>query len=667
MNFFEQQAKARSSSKRLMLLFGLAVVAIVLAIDLVVVIAVQMQARGDEVEAGALGRNILAQHPTLLVWTSLATLAVIGFGTLYKTASLRSGGGAVAREFGATLVDADTGNFAYRRLRNVVEEIAIASGVPVPEIYVLEHEAGINAFAAGYTPADAAVAVTRGALDKLSRDELQGVIAHEFSHVLNGDMRLNIRLMGTLFGILLIALAGQKVLENFRGGGRDGKAGAIVAVAIALMVIGYIGLFFGRLIKAGVSRQREFLADASAVQFTRQASGISGALKKIAALEVGSKLTTSGTEEVSHMLFGDGCGLSGMFATHPTLPDRIQRIDKRYDPREIEDLARRWADTVKVADGPDPPPGAEQSISGFAPRSASAKAPKARREAVTPLPAARAELVISAAQVSAQVGNPSDDDVGAAHGLSETVPELLRVSAYMQDRAAGLVLSLALAPDAALRTRQLELIGSALDGVQGEFAGKFHPEVVRLHPMLKLPLAALAFPALRRHPKQQLLRLVDALERVIHADGTVDLTEYCLATLVSHNVRDALEPARAKATGKRKLADRREAVASLLAVVAQHGNPDWEEANRAYLAGMGGIFTAQVPPYAPPADWQAALDQAWLSLNEVDGPSKALLVEAVTRAISHDGHMSVAESELLRTVCGCLYCPLPPMLTQQAA
>ena len=244
---------------------------------------------------------------------------------------------------GGVPIASDTTDFNLRRLRNVVEEIAIASGVPVPKIYVLEHEAAINAFAAGYSPSDAVIAVTRGALDRLNRDELQGVIAHEFSHVLNGDMRLNIRLMGVLFGILMIGLIGRKILEHGRFGGRNKGAGAILVAALVAMIVGYVGLFFGRMIKAGVSRQRERLADASAVQFTRQTTGLAGALKKIGGLDEGSRLNErSNAEEVSHMLFGDGVGFRGLFATHPPLVERIQELEPQFtrsaDARAVEEV-----------------------------------------------------------------------------------------------------------------------------------------------------------------------------------------------------------------------------------------------------------------------------------------------------------------------------------------
>ena len=321
MNFFERQAQARRMSGRLLALFALAVAGVVAAVVLAAWVG-----GGARTVGGA------------LFWAMLS-LGVIGLGSLYRIASLRGGGDKVALELGGTPVPGNPTDLDLQRLRNVVEEMAIASGVPVPRLFVLEKEEGINAFAAGYAPADAAVAVTRGALDRLNRDELQGVIAHEFSHVLNGDMRLNIRLIGLLFGILMISLVGRKILEHGSFGGRNKGGGAIVAAAIAALVIGSIGMFFSRMIKAGVSRSRERLADASAVQFTRQSAGLAGALKKIGALQAGSRLEHRGdAEEISHMLFGDGMGLRGLFATHPPLLARIQALEPGFNDEALARL-----------------------------------------------------------------------------------------------------------------------------------------------------------------------------------------------------------------------------------------------------------------------------------------------------------------------------------------
>ena len=282
------------------------------------------------------GRRLLRTRtgPYSIGAALLTTVFILG-ASLLRPQSCPPAAARVARQVGGTLVPADVQDPLRRRLRNVVEEMAIASGVPVPEIYVLEEEGGINAFAAGFTPSDAAIAVTRGALELLERDELQGVIAHEFSHILNGDMRLNIRLMGVLFGIMVLGLIGRLII---RGGyhtsiltsRRDRGAPVVLIIGLGLAILGGIGMFFARIIKAGVSRQREYLADASAVQFTRQSDGIANALKKIGGYSQGSLIREADPEEVSHMLFGAGSKLFGMFATHPPLVDRIQALDPNF-------------------------------------------------------------------------------------------------------------------------------------------------------------------------------------------------------------------------------------------------------------------------------------------------------------------------------------------------
>lgn len=286
MNFFQSQDDARRKTRSLILMFMLAVIAIVAAVNLVITALIINV--GDDAEAATLPDfNWIMNNLPLVASISLVTIGFISLSSLYKIASLSSGGGKVARSLGGTLITAESKDPLRRRLYNVVEEMAIASGIPMPEVYVLEQESAINAFAAGFTTGDAAVTVTRGTLETLTRDELQGVIGHEFSHILNGDMRLNTRLMGFLFGILVIGLIGRAVLNSARYGNirsdnsrRDGAA-AIYLAGLGLFLIGYIGVFFGQLIKAAVSRQREFLADASAVQFTRQTQGIAGALKKM--------------------------------------------------------------------------------------------------------------------------------------------------------------------------------------------------------------------------------------------------------------------------------------------------------------------------------------------------------------------------------------------------
>jgi len=642
MNFFEAQAQARSSSRRLVLLFALAVAATVVAVDGALLLALGAAADSDTwVEQGALA--FASEVSPALIAGAVLTVLVIGVATLYRVASLRSGGEAVARQLGASRVPEATRDPQLRRLRNVVEEIAIASSVPMPDVFVLEKEEAINAFAAGYTPSDAAITVTRGALERLNRDELQGVIAHEFSHVLNGDMRLNIRLMGVLFGLLVLGVCGRKVLEHTRGGGDSKGAGVFIAMALAIMVIGYVGLFFGRMIKAGVSRSREYLADASAVQFTRQNTGIAGALKKIAGLPAGSRLHAGETEEVSHMLFGDGVGYSSLFATHPPLFDRILKLDKTFRPEAFGTLARQWSKS--------PPNGLEEDVAlgltGESPRH---------------LPGARTELRVTPEAVSAQVGAPAADDFARAGAIHESLPEGLHEAASTPSHALGVVLALLLDADAAVRARQLAEIAERIDEGTAEGALSRFEAVRGLHPMLRLPLAAIAFPLLRRRPRPELHRFLQTCDVLIRIDGHVGLFEYCLAQLLRRQVLEALDPSKYHAIGKRKLAQCRQEVADLFSVVAQHGHDDEAAARLAFDAGVARVLHEGAPAYAPPRPWIPALDAALAALDHVDATGKQLLVEGLVAAISQDSRVAVAEAELLRVVCAALHCPLPAML-----
>jgi len=629
-NFFEHQAAAKRSTTRMVVLFALAVIGMVVAVDL----AVLLLLGGGEGTTG------------LLLVTTVGTLAVIGLGSLYRMASLRAGGEAVALQMGATEVPENTTDFQLRRLRNVVEEIAIASGVPVPKLYVMEHEAAINAFAAGYSPSDAAVAVTRGALERLNRDELQGVIAHEFSHILNGDMRLNIRLMGVLFGIMMLTYIGQRVLIYGRAG-RSKEGAAILVVALVALLVGAIGAFFGRIIKAGVSRQREMLADASAVQFTRQTAGLAGALKKIGGLHEGSQLTDKAkTEEVSHMLFGQGMPLSRLFATHPPLVERIRVLDPSFTPAKLQELGKRWERS--------PPDGRQEDLAmGLA--EAGSGPP--------PLPEAGHRFNVTPPMVSAQVAKPQDDDYRRAGSIVKSMPPPLRALASERDSVPALLLALLLDDRDEVASRQRQEVAARMGQATAARVLELHAQHVgSLHRILRLPLASLAFPVLRMRPRPQLESFIDTAHAMVHADGQVSLSEYCLATLLQHQVRESLEPSRSGRPGTRKPASVKHEFALLLAVVAQAGNDSPAEAQRSYLAGLHRILPRDHLPYQPPANGVVALDDVWEPLDTLAPMAKQVLVEAITAAVCHDNRVTVAEAELLRTICSVLHCPLPAML-----
>jgi len=647
MNFFEHQELARRQTRRMLLLLALAVAAIVVAVDVVVVCALGIDS-AQRADGGIAWGGLFA--------ISLFVVLTIALGSLYRIASLRGGGTVVARSLGGVAIAGESTDFAYRRLRNVVEEIAIAAGVPVPQIFVLEEEAGINAFASGFAPTDAAITVTRGALDKLTRAELQGVIGHEFSHILNGDMRLNIRLMGVVFGIVVVATIGRKIAEiSGRGRGKD-SAGPVF-FGLAVFAVGYIGIVFARVIKASISRQREFLADASAVQFTRQTEGIAGALKKIGGLAEGSKLASSDTEEVAHMLFGDGVGYAAAFATHPPLGERIRRLDPSFREDEFAAIAAAWSQPVRL--GVEAGDRADASIAGFAP--AGAKIPPSHENA-SRLPAQDAELNVSPQGIVRQVGNPGDDDRSVAHTLRSDMPKSLREAAYQAEQAMPLIFALLINEDAATAARQLALIEARYDSGTRALVENLARLIAPLHPMQRLPLAGLAFPTLRRRPRPQLTGFTVVLHGLIDADDRVTLGEYCLARLIGVQVIDALNPAATQAGGRLKLPELVSEVKDLLAIVAHYGHDDAADAARAYALGITEVLPDAPLAYAPPPEWALALDRALPQLDRLTPAGKELVVRALTRAIGADGRVSVAEAELLRTVCAALHCPLPPLL-----
>jgi len=625
MNFFERQRDLRRMSVRLVLLFAIAVVGIVAVVNVVALFAF-----------GAFSERPVNAWGIVGV-VSLLTAGAIALATLYRTATLRGGGGRVARELGGDYVPEDTTDPQLRRLRNVVEEIAIASGVPVPEVYVLQNEASINAFAAGWSTSDAAVAVTRGALERLNRDELQGVIAHEFSHVVNGDMRLNIRLMGLLFGILFLAIAGETIL---RAGAftrsRDEKGGGnpLPLIGIALIAAGWIGVVVGRIIKASVSRKREFLADASAVQFTRQTQGIAGALKKIAGLAPGSKLEAPKAEEVAHMLFGSGAKRQSLFATHPPLADRIKVLDPGFDPAQLQALAAVWAQ--------DPPVGMEEDLTlGLSERSGAPAAP-----------------TVTETDLVARVAAPTEASYRHAEALLASIPEDVLARARSVEHVIPLVLGLLLSGDPAVRGKQKSDLTARYGQQLAEAAEQEANALSTLDPVLHLPLAELAFPALRHRTEAEQQAVLEAIYALVNADGAISVFEYCLASMVAADMYQHMHPKPHWHTQRRSLRRARAEAVTLLAVLARESASDDEASFR---AGMAVAFPGEQVEFDPPARGVLELEQAWHALRELDAKGKELVVRAAVATIGHDRSLSTSELELLRTICALLQCPLPAL------
>jgi Zn-dependent protease with chaperone function len=533
-------------------------------------------------------------------------------------------------------VDADTRDARRRRLRNVVEEIALASGVPVPEIYVLEEESGINAFAAGFTPADAAVAVTRGALEKLERDELQGVIAHEFSHILNGDMRINIRLMGVLFGILVLAIIGRRVLihSRFASVGRNKNGAPLILIAFAVTAVGYVGLFFGRWIKAAVSRQREYLADASAVQFTRDPNGIGGALKKIAVYSQGSYLRAD-TEEISHMLFGNGSKML-FFATHPPIVQRIQRIEPGFQKEELDTLAARIM------------------------REQTRREEEAEQQGVQ---AQARRGPFDARDIIEGIGNPQFERILMAAALAAGLPDNVRQAAHSTEWAPEVIFYTLLDQDREIREQQLLAIAQHMGGESEAQVRALLSASGPVRPEHRLPVMEMAFPALKRRPPDflaQVLRTVDALSQ---ADKRLDVFEFLLARMIKRDLWESSNPHAARSSGSKSLAALRAEALTVLAVLARHGNDRPEAAAAAYQAGAAGLGETAAPfEETAPQDWAGALDFALPKLDQLRSKEKERLVEAMLAVVLHDEEIRPTELELLRVVCELIHVPLP-MLT----
>ncbi|MEZ5515024.1 MAG: M48 family metallopeptidase [Steroidobacteraceae bacterium] len=621
MDFYARQASARRQTRWLLAGFLLAVVLVVIAVDLVVAAAVRQQS--DQ----PVGHAIFV--------TTLFTLAIITGASIFRTFTLRDGGGAVARGLGGTRVDRGSSDPAHQRLLNVVEEMTIASGVPMPEVYVLENESGINAFAAGHTPANAAVAVTQGALQRLSRDELQGVIAHEFSHVLNGDMALNIRLMGWLFGLLAIAVIGRTVLRHSSGGGDSRRGhGGILVLAFAIMAIGYIGLFFGRVLQAAVSRKREQLADASAVQFTRNPQGLKGALVKIGGLGDGSRLVTADGEEVAHMLFATG-QVRRLLATHPPLIERIQALDPSFNVTDFERTAAL----------------AQREYLGVS---------AATSDAGLPASGLHGDVSAEPRRIADQVGKPETVHVRHAAELRADVPAAVAAAATSPELALPMLLASLFGAQPEVAARQREIVVQSFGSAVLPAIDSCRATLRTVSDQLRLPILQLLFPTLRRltlADRRRLFRTVNLLARI---DGQTDVFECALALMLGSALNDELIGTRRFTT--QTIAQLTAPVAAVFSVLATHGTASETAARRSYEAGLSVVLPRERPPYQVINNWPQQFANALQSLQSLHPYGKRALVEGLVKTIAHDERLSTAEAELLRTVCAVLRCPLPPLL-----
>jgi Zn-dependent protease with chaperone function/uncharacterized tellurite resistance protein B-like protein len=641
MDFFGRQAAARGRSRWLLGAFAVATGSVALALGFVLAMIVSVSTTPEgQIPSTAVDASVF-------ILAAMAVAAFIGIAALSRLAGLRSGGGPVAVSLGGERVTGLEQDPLRRRLHNVVEEMAIAAGLPVPEVYVLENEPGINAFAAGLQPSNAAVAVTRGALERLTRDELQGVVAHEFSHILNGDMRLNARLMGYVFGLVAVSMLGRVLLRGgaygsvrVRGGNRRGGNGAaaLMAAGVAMVVLGSLGVLAGRILQAAVSRQREVLADASAVQFTRNPAGLGNALKRIAASPLASSVRAVRREEIGHMLFASGRrSLAGLMATHPPVAERIRALDPHWKPGEA------------------PPPLPLPAESTVTAHEAAAQA----REAGGAMPGIPGLPGLDPVTAAALVGVV---DLAMAERMLAMVPEPVHRAVLEPEGAAAIVLALLLDARESLRSSQLALLEARLGSVASDRIAQAAGHLVDLAPTLRLALLDLASPALRHLPEARRDDLVHLAQRLIELDGLVSPREAALAAAL----QSRLSP---EGSGKPDP----EGALALLALLARAGHEDDAAAAAAWTEGAAmleaGSFPlpSPLPAYAKitaAAGAEAAGHAARLAA--MKEPHRQLLMAAMAQVASHDGIVRPAELQLLRTAATALGCPMPPLDVQGA-
>jgi Zn-dependent protease with chaperone function len=642
MNFFEHQDAARRSTTRLVMLFALAVLAIVVSIELLLAATMGYVTRHPD--TGAVNWAAVAD-PSLMMIALFGTLGIVGAGSAYKTAQLRAGGRVVAEQLAGRLLSPDTQDPIERRLLNVVEEMAIASGTPAPPVYLMDAEDGINAFAAGFSPDDAVIGVTRGTATRLTRDELQGVIAHEFSHILNGDMRLNIRLIGLLHGILIIGMLGYFVLRSsFYSGamgrgrrGRDNSALPILAIGAGLAVIGFAGTFFGNLIKAAVSRQREFLADASAVQFTRQPDGIAGALKKIGGFSAGSSVRHPNAPEASHMFFGRATsGLSAMFSTHPPLAERIRRIDPSWDgelPAAV------------------PAIGADEDVRAGRPLGVAAFAGSPRRASETDV-----------RQAVAQAGQPTPKHLAYAARLIETLPDSLISAAREPYGARAVVYALLLDRRDDMRAQQLARLDAEADPAVFEETRRLWPHVASLDHRHRLPLVEIALPALRALTSAQSERFRRNVVALVEADSAIDLFEWALYRILLRDLQAHERPARTARVQHASFDAVQPAAASLLSTLAYVGQRDDARAAAAFARGVEALGRADLRLLPRQTAGLRALDESLGVLDTAAPDVKRRVLDGAAACIAADGEVTAGEAEILRAVSATIGVPMPPVL-----
>lgn len=623
MNFFEHQDRAKQKTTHLVLLFGLGVLALIASVSAIVVFAfASLDANTAYLFQTEGARALLAPEVLTLLYTvGAGVIVIVLLGMFFKNMQLKGGGKNVAESLGGRLLNPNTQDPHERRALNVVEEMAIASGIGVPPVYLLEEE-GINAFAAGYGQHDAVIGLTRGCITHLNRDELQGVIAHEFSHIFHGDMRLNMRLVAWLYGIILIGLIGRIVFRLAASSGRsrgknDNKAPILIA-GVALMVAGYAGSFFGGLIRAALSRQREYLADASAVQYTRNPIGIAGALKKIGTSSHGTALKSSGASEFSHLFFGEALpsGFLGLMATHPPLNERIKRIEPD------------WDGSFATPSSQTPKQSTKTHLNG--------------------------KSIATAAVLAAlgQAGEIHEQNLHDAQTLLSHYDPLLLNAAHEPLLAQVLMYGLLQSKDSAIRIAQHALLKEKISHLSEAKTLLLHLETLEAEYVL--PLVELSLPALKTLSATQQNTFEHTLKTLIKVDGKVNALEWSVYTILTQSFKG-----KAPQSGHKTLLTCKAHAQMALSVLA-HASCHKTASAFTHAFEKLDIGTLELLKESQ-LDFRQ-LEHALEALLALQPKYKQRLLEAMVACVGFDGTVNPHEIQLLKAMALCLGVGLPPLI-----
>lgn len=657
MDFFHEQQKARSQTGKLLGLLGLAMICIIMGIYLLIRLFFGGSNDSSQYEGSQPFFDL-----GIFIPVSIAVSLVLFVGSIYKVLQLRGGGKQVAQSLGGKRIQPNTRDRDEKKVLNVVEEMAIASGIPPPPVYLLPEPESINAFAAGFNPENAVIGITEGAIRALTRDQLQGVMAHEFSHILNGDMRLNIRLIGLLHGILLISIVGEIMMRS-GSHSRKKEGGGIIALGVGLLIIGQIGVFFGHLIKQAVSRQREYLADASAVQFTRDPLGLAGALKKIGGLhKKGSLIKNPEAETASHMFFSNGLRRQAQFlgATHPPLKERVKRIDPAFDGQwpAIDPVKLFKLEPPQTAQPSDPQTPSMPDLFPGAPIPEQVK------------PILTGVLMAADADVKTtvdQTGNPQRRHLDAAQKLLSGIPESLHHATHDPSSARLLIFALLLnrvEEDDSKAT----LIKEIIRDQELELFKTLSEEVGTLPAGVVLPLVELSLTGLRELPLKALEVFLSDVQRITEHDQAIDLFEYALTKILSRSLESVQTKPKRTPIRIYSLRGIEKEFTSLLSTMAHLGSRNAEEAATAFQAGMAEVKETDINPGTPLGSQTTLpdVDKLLEKMEQTAFPVRKQVLKASLACLMSDEEIRIEEAELYRALAASMGCPPPLWVATEA-